>query len=229
MEVMEIVLLVVGAVIFILSFVIPVKKEDSEEVLGLAKEEIKELISNEMSQIKGQVDDTVDEAIIYAMEKTERSLERLSNEKIMAVSEYSDTVLAEINKNHQEVMFLYDMLNDKHTNLKNTASEVDKTAKEAEAAVKEAVKEVEKAKEVIPVFQALNVNAEHLTIREDVLAELNAQEEVVQPVVDERQAIANRNEAILALHRLGNSDVQIAKELGLGVGEVKLVIELFKE
>ena len=229
MEVMEIVLLVVGAVIFILSFVIPVKKEDSEEVLGLAKEEIKELISNEMSQIKGQVDDTVDEAIIYAMEKTERSLERLSNEKIMAVSEYSDTVLAEINKNHQEVMFLYDMLNDKHTNLKNTASEVDKTAKEAEAAVKEAVKEVEKAKEVIPVFQALNVNAEHLTIREDVLAELNAQEEVVQHVVDERQAIANRNEAILALHRLGNSDVQIAKELGLGVGEVKLVIELFKE
>lgn len=232
MEVMEIVLLVVGAVIFILSFVIPAKKEDSEEVLGLAKEEIRELVTNEMSQIKGQVDDTVDEAIIYAMEKTERSLERLSNEKIMAVSEYSDTVLAEINKNHQEVMFLYDMLNDKHTNLKNTASEVDKTAKEAEAVVKEAVKEVEKAKEVIPVFQALNVSAEHLTIREDVLAELNAQEETVetmQPVVDERQAIANRNEAILALHRVGNSDVQIAKELGLGVGEVKLVIELFKE
>lgn len=229
MEVMEILLLVVGAVVFILSFVIPVKKEDSEEVLGLAKEEIRELIAGEMSQIKGQVDDTVDEAIIYAMEKTERSLERLSNEKIMAVSEYSDTVLSEINKNHQEVMFLYDMLNDKHTNLKNTVSEVDKTAKEAEAAVKEAVKEVEKAKEVIPVFQALNVNAEHLTIREDVLAELNAQEEMAQPVVDERQAIANRNEAILALHRLGNSDVQIAKELGLGVGEVKLVIELFKE
>lgn len=232
MEVMEVLLLVVGAVIFILSFVLPVKKEDSEEVLGLAKEEIKELVASEMSQIKSQVDDTVDEAIIYAMEKTERSLERLSNEKIMAVSEYSDTVLSEINKNHEEVMFLYDMLNDKHTNLKNTASEVDKTAKEAEAAVKEAVKEVEKAKEVIPVFQALNVSAEHLTIREDVLAELNAQEEVVQepvPVADEKQAIANRNEAILALHRLGNSDVQIAKELGLGVGEVRLVIELFKE
>lgn len=232
MEVMEIVLLVAGAVIFILSFIIPVKKEGSEELLGLAKEEIKELVSNEMSQIKGQVDDTVDEAIIYAMEKTERSLERLSNEKIMAVSDYSDTVLSEIHKNHQEVMFLYDMLNDKHTNLKNTASEVDKTAKEAEAAVKEAVKEVEKAKEVIPVFQALNVSAEHLTLREDAFAEMEAQEdapETLQPVVDERQAIANRNEAILALHRLGNTDVQIAKDLGLGVGEVRLVIDLFKE
>ena len=234
MGLLEIVLLVAGAVIFVLSFIIPAKGKNSEEVLGLAKDEIKELIAGEMGQIKGQVEDTVDEAIIYAMEKTERSLERLSNEKIMAVSEYSDTVLAEINKNHQEVMFLYDMLNDKHINLKNTASEVDKTAKEAEAAVKEAVKEVEKAKEVIPVFQALNVSAEHLTIREDVLAELNAQEEVPEqmptgPVVDEKQAIANRNEAILALHRLGKGDVQIAKELGLGVGEVRLVIDLFKE
>ena len=53
--------------------------------------------------------------------------------------------------------------------------------------------------------------------------------ETLQPVVDERQAIANRNEAILALHRLGNTDVQIAKDLGLGVGEVRLVIDLFKE
>lgn len=233
MELLEIVLLAGGAIIFVLSFLLPARGRNSEEALGLAKEEIKELVAGEMGQIKSQVDGTVDEAIIYAMEKTERSLERLSNEKIMAVSEYSDTVLAEIHKNHQEVMFLYDMLNDKHINLKNTASEVDKTAKEAEAVVKEAVKEVEKAKEVIPVFQALNVSAEHLTIREDVLAELNVREETVQPqttpIVDEKQAVANRNEAILALHRLGKGEVDIAKELGLGVGEVRLVIELFKE
>lgn len=233
MELLEIVLLAGGAIIFVLSFLLPARGRNSEEALGLAKEEIKELVAGEMGQIKSQVDGTVDEAIIYAMEKTERSLERLSNEKIMAVSEYSDTVLAEIHKNHQEVMFLYDMLNDKHINLKNTASEVDKTAKEAEAVVKEAVKEVEKAKEVIPVFQALNVSAEHLTIREDVLAELNVREETVQPqttpIVDEKQAITNRNEAILALHRLGKGEVDIAKELGLGVGEVRLVIELFKE
>ena len=151
MELLEIVLLAGGAIIFVLSFLLPARGRSSEEALGMAKDEIKELVAGEMGQIKGQVNDTVDEAIIYAMEKTERSLERLSNEKIMAVSEYSDTVLAEIHKNHQEVMFLYDMLNDKHINLKNTASEVDKTAKEAEAVVKEAVKEVEKAKEVIPV------------------------------------------------------------------------------
>ena len=43
-------------------------------------------------------------------------------------------MLADINKSHQEVVFLYDMLNDKHNNLKETIKHVDKTAKEAEEA-----------------------------------------------------------------------------------------------
>ena len=38
----------------------------------------------------------------------------------------------------------------------------------------------------------------------------------------------NSNEAILKLHKEGKSNMAIARELGLGVGEVKLVIDLFK-
>jgi DNA-binding NarL/FixJ family response regulator len=38
----------------------------------------------------------------------------------------------------------------------------------------------------------------------------------------------NNNDRILRLHKEGYSNVDIAKELGLGVGEVKLVINLFK-
>ncbi len=38
----------------------------------------------------------------------------------------------------------------------------------------------------------------------------------------------NNNERILELHKQGKSNVSIAKELGLGVGEVKLVIDLFE-
>ena len=39
----------------------------------------------------------------------------------------------------------------------------------------------------------------------------------------------NNNEKILRLHKLGKSETAIAKDLGLGVGEVKLVIDLFKQ
>ena len=38
----------------------------------------------------------------------------------------------------------------------------------------------------------------------------------------------NSNERILQLHNEGKSNVAIAKELGLGIGEVKLVIDLFE-
>ena len=38
----------------------------------------------------------------------------------------------------------------------------------------------------------------------------------------------NNNEKILEMHRQGKSTVAIARELGLGVGEVKLVIDLYK-
>ena len=47
----------------------------------------------------------------------------------------------------------------------------------------------------------------------------------LQPITDS----SNKNERVLALHKQGKSNVAIAKELGLGVGEVKLIIDLFKE
>ena len=40
--------------------------------------------------------------------------------------------------------------------------------------------------------------------------------------------VENNNDKILRLYKEGMSNVDIAKGLGLGVGEVKLVINLFK-
>ena len=135
MDIVEIVLLAVGGIVFLVSFFLPERKDADGSNSKLAEDELKLLVSREFDAIKSHVDDVVEEAVTYAMEKTERSLERLSNEKIMAVSEYSDTVLAEIHKNHEEAMFLYDMLNNKQVNLKNTVSEINRTVKEAEEKV----------------------------------------------------------------------------------------------
>lgn len=188
-----------------------------EDVKRLAKEEIKELVSGEMKDIKAHVDDMVEETVAYAMEKTERSLERLSNEKIMAVNEYSDTVLQEINRNHNEVMFLYDMLNDKHKNLKNTVQEVNKTVKEVAETKKE-------AEEVVNTFQMLTPEKVEPVVETPVFVQ-EPVEVVEEPVAE---PILNSNERILELYEQGMDKVDIARELGLGVGEVKLVIDLFK-
>ena len=234
MEIMEIVLLIAGAIVFALSFFLPVKEEaENADARKIAKEEIHELVSAKMGEIKEQVDDTVDEAITYAIEKTERSLERISNEKIMAVNEYSDTVMQEIHRNHEEVMFLYDMLNDKHKNLQKAATEVERTVKEAENTILEVSKTTQEAVEVKESAEAAFRTLEPTRI-EVVSAEETVEEAVAEPVQEtllEREVLmgdSNNNDVILAFHKMGKSDVQSAKELGLGVGEVRLVLNLFQ-
>lgn len=131
---LEVALLIFGAGAFAGSFLIKGKVEKEDEGQQVDAELVRSFIEKEMEDAKERVSEVVDETLEYAVEKTERASERISNEKIMAISEYSETVLADINKSHQEVMFLYDMLNDKHNNLKETVKHVDKTAKEAEEA-----------------------------------------------------------------------------------------------
>ena len=134
MTILEIILLAAGALLIAASFFFPEKEEASsiENIDALVREEVKASIEAESENMRRHVEDVVDEAVSYAEEKTERTLERITNEKIMAVNEYSDTVLDEINKNHKEVMFLYDMLNDKQKNLKNTVTEASEAAKEVQ-------------------------------------------------------------------------------------------------
>lgn len=225
---MEIILLIAGGIVFILSFFIPEGKGRNDGTGGLAEQEVKNLVSQELEAVRNHVDDVVEEAVTYSMERTERALERLSNEKIMAVNEYSDTVLKEIHKNHEEAMFLYDMLNNKHTGLKETIAELNRAVKEAQevqSAVSGAGAFALSAAEnnVGPETEgAYPVTAPH-TKKEsteepeaDILAE-NEDEEV------------NNNEQILTLYQAGRSAVEIARELGLGVGEVKLVLDLYRK
>lgn len=266
MGLLEILLILAGIVICVISFIIPAKREEQlEETKELAKEEIKELVNQELSHVKEHVEGAVDETITYAVEKTERFMDRMSNEKMMAINEYSDTVMEEIHKNHNEVMFLYDMLNDKHENIKTTAAEVDKVVKAAkempliEANTVTATVETDAAATVDKKPKAAVSIREQTEQRiREALAEkgqkpVQAVENAtpVQPVtnapVSEREpekvimspqqpevelsfsnlGADNSNEEILRLHKEGKSKVAIAKELGLGVGEVKLVIDLF--
>ena len=218
MGILEIVLLIAGIIIFTGSFFLPLGGEKNTGIdKKAAKEEIHGLVEEEMNTVRSKMQDKMEETSEDAIEKAERSLERLTNEKIMAVNEYSDTVLQEIHKNHEEVMFLYDMLNSKHANIKDTVSKMDKAVKAAENKTAE------------------NKAAENKTV-ENKTADTSQTESLIQPenspeigfmgeTVQEGQ---NNNEKILEMHRQGKSTVAIAKELGLGVGEVKLVIDLYK-
>ena len=229
---MEIVLLFLGIVVFAASFFIPEHvKEADEKTVELGEERVKEIIDEQMKGAKEQLRDAVDETLSYAVEKSERSLERVSNEKITSVSEFSETVMEDIHKSHQEVMFLYDMLHDKQKNLQETVKAADQTnerAKEAKNELETVVQEAAKVEtpiiEADPAFQPIpvpRVSTAGSTVR------------IIEPVTEETpeeetEQGGNNNEKILEMHKQGKSNVAIAKELGLGVGEVNLVIGLFE-
>lgn len=232
MGILEIVLLIAGVIIFTGSFFLPLGGEKNTGIdQKAAKEEIHGLVEEEMNNVRSKMQDKMGETSEDAIEKAERALERLTNEKIMAVNEYSDTVLQEIHKNHEEAMFLYDMLNSKHANIKDTVSKMDKAVKAAENKTLE-----NKTAENKATAEKTATDKTAGTVAEEKTADAFQTETLIQPenspeigfmgeTVQEGQ---NNNEKILEMHKQGKSTVAIAKELGLGVGEVKLVIDLYK-
>ena len=237
MGILEIGLLIAGIIIFTGSFFLPLGGEKNTGIdKKAAKEEIHGLVEEEMNTVRSKMQDKMEETSEDAIEKAERSLERLTNEKIMAVNEYSDTVLQEIHKNHEEVMFLYDMLNSKHANIKDTVSKMDKAVKAAENKTVENKTAENKTAENKAAADKTAADKTAGTMAEEKTADTSQTESLIQPenspeigfmgeTVQEGQ---NNNEKILEMHRQGKSTVAIAKELGLGVGEVKLVIDLYK-
>ncbi len=221
MNIMEIVLLVIGAIIFVLSFLIPDRNKKHISDVTWNTENVRQALDKEIESAKTKLQDELDETLTYAVEKSERALERISNEKIMAVSEFSDTVLEQINTNHKETIFLYDMLNDKQKEIKSTARYVNKTVKEHQIEV-----ETMNQENVLPDVGDPN-EIEPSSANTDLFT-ISKNQEPIKAEVKENEYNNNSNEKILSLYRQGLSKVAIAKELGLGVGEVKLVIDLFQ-
>lgn len=213
---MEITLLIIGVIIFCLSFVIK-DRDGGDQIFDedVIRDQVRRITDKELDGMNLKVKEATESSIEYAMEKAERGLEKISNEKIMAVSEYSNTILEEINKSHKEVMFLYDMLTDKQTDLKNTVRKAEATAREVEDAGNKAVMNQTAFTDGLDSIVKDNIDP----VVSDT-SETNLHAEDMEP--------DNNNRRIIELHQAGRTAVEIAKELNLGVGEVNLVIGLFE-
>jgi DNA-binding NarL/FixJ family response regulator len=131
------------------------------------------------------------------------------NEKTLALGDYAVTVNEEIEKNHNEVMFLYNMLSDKQKEIMTTATMVDEYRKDVEAFVEN---------------NHISVQRNDETEIEEAIKEIDEDINESQEPEDNESS----NEIILELHKSGLSILEIAKQLGLGVGEVKLVVDLYQ-
>ncbi len=325
-SVTEIILIILGVAAVVLGYLLPAGKNGS----GIDESEIEDIVQDKLDQslnvsVRRQIDTMAQDAVADAIDDNKLSLSRISNEKVTEISEYAGTVLDDIKKNHDEVVFMYDMLNDKHKNLTSAVTEMTKTAETAKQTVRDAEL---KARDAIDAVATLDAAASRA--REAATA-LKAQEKasaaaasqtavqtepvqlqfepvtladepqsapmmkIVRPSVTEadeaqdpisvletagsaaenssvpagepgpaasavsldakplsvssvaEQDIKNRNtpntakavprtpgaveplsqnKRILEMHKAGKSNMVIARELGLGIGEVRLVIDL---
>ena len=124
MHLAEIITLIAGAILFTISFFMPDKGGKASLDEEHERKIIKELLDKEIDDAKFKIEEATEECVNDNRDRMERALDRITNEKMSAVDEYSNTVLEQIHKNHDEVVFLYDMLNNKHTQVKNTAAEL---------------------------------------------------------------------------------------------------------
>ena len=115
----EIFLIAAGVICVVVSVVMSFG-DDKENVESSAKSE---LTQAQLDMVKHQVDEVIKQQISGLSEKTEAALDKISNTKILEMNEYAESVLGEINRNHNEAVFLYDMLNEKSKEVKTTRSE----------------------------------------------------------------------------------------------------------
>ncbi len=211
----------------IASFFVVEKLSNSEvkKMAELSTTEIQIILERNMKEAEQKIDDmiegVIEQSIEQSTEKVERALDKEANEKIQAINEYSDTVLESINKTHNEVMFLYSMLNDKHSELTNYAGKLAQLAINLEELQENVEQTIGETQNFLnhPIEQA------EVSKEEKPLEEVAEPEEEAQPESD----VTDQKQQILSMHKEGKNLVEIARQLGMGVGEVKLVIGLFRE
>ena len=200
MGTVAIVLIVIGIICVIISIILGIT--DNKEQADTASYVSDYDSAKQVSQVSQAIDDIIEKKMQDIEEKTEASLDKISNTKILEMNEYADNVLKEINRNHNEVMFMYDMLNEKDKEIKTTVKSVNAT----------------------------NTQARGMgTVRERLIKLDETQKAPQRISVDEfpLDDKLDKNQKIMTLYNNGYNDIDIAKRLKLGVGEVRLVIKLY--
>ena len=214
----EVVVLIVGIIFVLGSFFVGDKlsSKDVDQIALLSREQLNRIVEKELQHANGQIQNTVDETIENSVLKIERMMDKETNQKMMSISEYSDTVLNEINKAHTEVMFLYSMLNDKQQELSDLTSHFRKIISDAELATS------------VQTNVALTESEDSAFIVEPEMgkdATNHLPKSIEETPIEEDR---NQNHKILSLAHNGASPIEIAKQLGVGIGEVRFVLDLYK-
>lgn len=199
--------------------------------------------------IQERVERILEERQAELVDETEDKMNQLCNEKIMAIDEFSQQILEKIDSNHQEVVFMYNMLSEKQKEIKDTiaqpvkrtpVSAADKTEDEKPSQAKKgkmAAKEEKKEKKTASAKTGLEIAAAAKQTSGKSAFGKKEQIQTKKPLKPTKKeenkeendvkVPGNVNLQIQKMYKEGKSILEISKALNIGQGEVKLVIALY--
>ena len=253
MGVTEIIMLICGIAFLVLSFFVGNDKLSQHQETTDA-----DLFSaDKFAEVKKNLEESLEEKADDLLEDTKNKLASFSNETIISVDEFSRQTLERINHNHEEVVFMYNMLQNKEEELKKNIDEFRKTFDELEKKKEEVKNEVlsvapptasgiemarkkSNIKSTDKMSGETNENAGTRKAGKPVTkrnSKDNTAPAGIPSVILEMQKEKgvdagdgnddNKTGKILELYQQKKSVLEISKALGLGQGEVKLVIDLY--
>ena len=263
-----------------------------------------ELTDKQKEDIKSQINNLIEEQLNSIDDRTEASLDRISNTKILEMNEYADTIMNEISRNHNETVFLYDMLNEKAKEVKGTVKDVNIATEQvkkiqsaslglekndsdvaaqkdkAKSRLKELSKQSDTAEKSPDMRTKAGNQAENLssmmekgrmtedtvfngsitddtqgyvdTISEAASNNIDMQADIIKADTQDNRDTDNmdsadtisadnkesdnsgnsngdKNKNILEMNKMGFNAKEIARKMGIGTGEVQLVIDLYSK
>jgi len=237
MSPIEIIFVLLGIGILVASCFVG-RKEDKTDTALLLPEEALEIQKQELKKYADKLFEEKSEDVVV---KTDDYLSKISNEKIMSVNDFSTQILEKIDANHKEVVFLYDMLNQKEDEIKQTVQQFDHEKRE----MQEVVGDIIKLTKQIKATMQKSENTKSTVVEKQKKPE--PKKNVVKPAAakpatqvklvenpaegqmefSEMMQADRQKEEVLKLYKQGKSVLEISKTMGMGQGEVKLIIGLY--
>lgn len=229
MTAIEVALLLIGVVFILGSFFIVEKLSPTElsRVAELSEEELRIVMDRELGTAGAKISEMAEQAIDLSVDQIQRKLEKDTNEKIMAISEYSDTVMEQLQKMNHEVTFLYSMLGDKHAELNDSMAQLNELLHECQVLQDKAVSCRQTCQDLQMQSDADRNIVEELPQMQSESDGLSGDDSDPPEAADGDNGNNARDE-ILRRYHAGEELTDIARDLSLGYGEVKLIVELYK-
>lgn len=253
MEPITVIMSVIGVLLLVGSCFLPGKTAPETDYDELFRRMAKrELTQEEVERLRQTVDRIISEKTEEVIEKTDDYLSQVANEKIMSVDEFSKQIFERLDKNNSDVVFLYNMLAETKEEVKTVIADAGKVRESLQAETEKAVKSMEAVAVAEPLPVARQTKKQ--TAAKKSAGKAPAEKEPAEKAPVEKKparkttppanitvlpelTVAPGQEngpdadlpkgKILELHKKGKTVREISRELGMGQGEVKLVIDLY--